>query len=83
MEIISTVSAWAKFFELRRFINQDLTRRLIRLHDRFPRSTANVMDMEVSSAFPDGCTEDEYIEYLNDEFEAAFDEFEIRVRASR
>lgn len=82
MKIISTIGAWAKFFELRQFINKDLARRLIRLHDRFPRSTANVMDKEVSDAFPDGCTEDEYIEYLNGEFEAAFDEFEIRV-ASR
>lgn len=81
MEIISTVSAWAKFFEIRRFIYPDICKRLIRLHDQFPRKTADIMEMEVSSAFPDGCTEDEFIEYLNDKFADAFDDFEIRVKS--
>ena len=83
MKIISKVGAWAKFFELRRFIYPDICKRLIWLHDKFPRRTANIMDMEVSSVFPDGCTEDEYIEYLNGRFADAFDEFERRVRKPR
>lgn len=79
MKIIETVGAFRKFTEIHDFVCRVLAKELNLLHEKHPVATEKALEKWAVAEFPDGCSEDLFIEWLNGAFEAGFEAFREEV----